>query len=46
MLTEDAKKGKKGSPIPMKGVHLPTKKKSVKVPVTTKPTVTSTNKNM
>lgn len=50
MLIEDAKKGKKGSPIPMKGVHLPTtkpsKKPSVKVPVTIKKTVTATNKNM
>lgn len=46
MLSKPDKK--KGSPIPMKGVHLPkTKKKpSVKVPMTTKPTSTATNKNM
>lgn len=41
-------KKSKGSPVPMKGVHLPkTKsKKPTKVPMTTKQTVTATNKNM
>lgn len=51
---EDAKtsKGMKNSPMPMKAMkgikarQVPAKPKSTKVPVTTKKTVTATNKNM